>query len=176
MQHVRFAFEALVDRPELIVLLGITPNAPETEYGWIEPASSFRSGSETLFHVRRFIEKPSVEIARRMWAEGRCLWNSFILIGRLWNLLALMIRTLPELCDTFAQSSWTLGTAFESEAVKQIYQAIGPVEFCGSVLTSRARDHVSVLPVSGLYWSDLGNPSRVLATMTHLGLRPEWIA
>lgn len=172
---MRIAFEALVDSQDLIVLLRITPDAPETEHRWIEPGSSFRGGSEMLFHVRRFIEKPSVEIARRMWTEGRCLWNSFVLIARLWNLLALMIRGMPELCDTFAHSGWTLGTTFESDAVQQIYQSIVPKGFYGSVLTSHMRDHLSVLPVSGVYWNDLGDPSRVAATMAHLGPTPRWM-
>jgi len=92
-------------RPELTVLLGVAPSTAEPEYGWIEPASPFRCGEETLFHVSRFIEKPPVEVARRMYAHGRCLWNSLVLVARLPNLLALMIRTLPELYDLFAEFS-----------------------------------------------------------------------
>jgi mannose-1-phosphate guanylyltransferase len=176
MRHVRDAFDVIDSRPDLIVVLGITPSAPEPEYGWIEPASPFRCGGETLFHVSRFIEKPSAEAARGMYAHGRCLWNSFVLVARLSNLLALMIRALPELYDLFAELSGTLGTEFESEAVEKIYQAIAPVDFCNSVLSTHARNHVGVLPVSGLYWNDLGNPSRVLATIARLGMKPKWAA
>jgi mannose-1-phosphate guanylyltransferase len=175
MRHVRFAFEAIDDRPEITAVLGITPNSPEPEYGWIEPASPFRCGSQTLFNVRRFLEKPTAELAHRMWTDGRCLWNSFILAGRLPNLLTMMIRALPEFYGMFGESSGAIGTEFESEAVGQIYRAIAPVDFCGSVLTTHAHDNLSVLPVSGLYWNDLGNSSRVLATMAHLGLRPQWV-
>jgi len=66
--------------------------------------------------------------ARGMYAHGRCLWNSFVLVARLSNLLALMIRTLPELYDLFAELSGTLGTEFESERSRGIYQAIAPVD------------------------------------------------
>jgi mannose-1-phosphate guanylyltransferase len=38
MAHVGAAFDLVTARPDLVVLLGITPDRPETEYGWIEPA------------------------------------------------------------------------------------------------------------------------------------------
>jgi len=174
MLHVCHAFEAITDRPELIAVLGITPDAPETEYGWIEPASPIPCGSHMLFHVSRFLEKPPIEMASKMWEGGRCFWNSFVLVARVSNLLALMARALPELYRIFAEASEAFATEFEREAVERIYRAIATVEFCGSVLTTYARDSVSVLPVSGVYWNDLGNPSRVMKTIAHLGLRPQW--
>jgi len=161
MRQVKLAFDVIDQRPDQIVVLGVAPTTPEPEYGWIEPASPFRCAGETLFHVHRFIEKPPVEVARRMHAYGRCLWNSFVFVARLPNLLALMIRTVPELYELFAGLSGTLGTEFESENVERIYRAIEPVDFCKSALGTHVRKHVSVLPVSGLCWNDLGNSSRV---------------
>ena len=161
MRQVNVAFDVIDERPDQIVVLGVAPTTPEPEYGWIEPASPFRCAGETLFHVQRFIEKPPVEVARRMHAYGRCLWNSFVFVARLPNLLALMIRTVPELYELFAKLGGTLGTEFESENVERIYRAIEPVDFCKSALGTHVRKHVSVLPVSGLCWNDLGNSSRV---------------
>jgi mannose-1-phosphate guanylyltransferase len=161
MRQVNVAFDVIDERPDQIVVLGVAPTTPEPEYGWIEPASPFRCAGETLFHVHRFIEKPPVEVARRMHAYGRCLWNSFVFVARLPNLLALMIRTVPELYELFAELGGTLGTEFESENVERIYRAIEPVDFCKSALGTHVRKHVNVLPVSGLCWNDLGNSSRV---------------
>jgi mannose-1-phosphate guanylyltransferase len=150
MRRIQAAFDVIDERPEQIVVLGVAPSTAEPEYGWIEPASPFRCKGETLFHVRRFIEEPPIEVARRMYVHGRFLWNSLVLIARLPNLLALVIRTLPELYDLFAEFSGTLGTEFESEAAEKIYRTIPPLDFCKSVLSTHARDQVSVLPVSGL--------------------------
>jgi len=33
--HVKAAFEALLARPDFVTLLGIAPDRPEVEYGWI---------------------------------------------------------------------------------------------------------------------------------------------
>src|SRR5262250_3422044 len=40
MAHVDAAFDAVRAQPAAVTLLGITPTAPETEYGWIEPQPS----------------------------------------------------------------------------------------------------------------------------------------
>jgi hypothetical protein len=36
--------------------------------------------------------------------------------------------------------------------------------------------HLGVLPVHGVEWSDLGEPQRVTAVLSRLGLHPEWAA
>ena len=61
-----------------IILLGAVADRPETEYGWIEPETPVanRSGNR-LTRVRRFWEKPSSEIAKRLLEQG-CLWNTFV--------------------------------------------------------------------------------------------------
>jgi hypothetical protein len=35
--HIDSAYATAASRPEMVVLLGIPPEAPEVEYGWIEP-------------------------------------------------------------------------------------------------------------------------------------------
>src|ERR1019366_7081729 len=38
--HIDSAYAAADARPEIVVLLGIPPETPEVEYGWIEPGTS----------------------------------------------------------------------------------------------------------------------------------------
>ena len=40
MSHIDVAMDAVQIQPNNVVLLGITPSSPETEYGWIEPQPS----------------------------------------------------------------------------------------------------------------------------------------
>jgi len=49
MRHIDLAFEAVEARPELTVLLGITPDRPEAGYGWIEPANRSRWSTQQFF-------------------------------------------------------------------------------------------------------------------------------
>jgi mannose-1-phosphate guanylyltransferase / mannose-6-phosphate isomerase len=60
-----------------IVILGITPDRPETGYGYIQSAGD---------KVERFVEKPNAETAARYLAEGGYSWNSgmFVVKASVW--------------------------------------------------------------------------------------------
>ncbi|XAO71025.1 MAG: mannose-1-phosphate guanylyltransferase/mannose-6-phosphate isomerase [Acetobacteraceae bacterium] len=63
-----------------IATFGITPDNPETGYGYIEtgtPLSIHASKKDaSVFHVRRFIEKPTRDAAEALIRSGHVLWNS----------------------------------------------------------------------------------------------------
>lgn len=56
---------------ENLVTFGISPNCPNTGYGYIKPAESLGTG----YRVSEFREKPDRETAMQYIADG-CLWNS----------------------------------------------------------------------------------------------------
>lgn len=171
MAHVASTVEAIRARPELVVLLGIAPDSPEPAYGWIEPAGSIPGGG--LSRVHRFWEKPSAALARALWAGG-CLWNSFVMVAGGPALRALIRSAAPALCDAFSLIRPSLGTPMEAEAVRQLYARIPFVDFSRDVLTRRPAS-LAVLPVTGVGWGDLGEPRRVLATLSRAGIQPEWV-
>jgi len=64
-----------------ITILGITPDRPETGYGYIRTQAD-ASG----LAVAQFVEKPNLETAQRYLAEGGYYWNSgmFVLRASVW--------------------------------------------------------------------------------------------
>lgn len=172
MTYVDAAFDAVDGQPESVVLLGITPGGPEVEYGWIEPQHSFfgdLSGSVT--RVRRFWEKPTAPVAQSLMDQG-CLWNSFVMIGRVDALLKMTRRALREVHDAFAAIAPTFGTVAEPQAVRAVYERLGETNFSHEVLAARPED-LTVMRVGDVGWSDLGDPSRVLATLARAGIQNE---
>ncbi len=67
-----------------IVILGITPNKPETGYGYIKREGSIGSFGE--YNVAKFAEKPDSETAQRYLASGDYFWNGgmFVLKASVW--------------------------------------------------------------------------------------------
>jgi len=64
----------LARREGRLVLFGIEPSGPETGYGYIEWGASI---PESRSHeVVRFVEKPSIELAKQYLQAGRFVWNS----------------------------------------------------------------------------------------------------
>jgi len=162
MSHVEAAFDAVAARPDLVILLGITPDAPEEQYGWIEPGQSVHANASGHFYqVRRFWEKPSRPLAQELMEKG-CLWNSFVMIGQVRALLAMIREALPDLYRRFALIK-ELDLLAEQKLACQLYGSIPSINFSQAVLANRPED-LALFPVSGIEWSDLGEPARVIST------------
>ena len=98
---VEIGFEAVERRPDRVMLLGVTPDYPEAEYGWIEPGAPLGGSLPgSVCHVARFWEKPSRSLASVLMKNG-CLWNSFVMIGKIAAFLALIHRGLPKMMGLF---------------------------------------------------------------------------
>ena len=169
MSHVDVAFDAIRSQPSTVVLLGITPTGPETEYGWIEPHHSIlASAPRSITRVSRFWEKPNSKLANELLERG-CLWNSFVMVGRVDALLKMTRAALPELFSRFSALSSVFETPEQGRALHRLYAQINDSNFSHEVLASRAED-LAVLRVGDVGWSDLGEPSRVLSTLARLGM------
>jgi mannose-1-phosphate guanylyltransferase len=168
MAYVDAGFDVVRARPDVVVLLGLAPDRPETEYGWIEPAEPLagRPGW-TAYGVSRFWEKPAQELAEALLERG-CVWNSFVMVGRVGTLLALIDRALPSLGREFLPIQRFLGTPMECTVADAVYQRLPSMDFSRSVLSTSAAQ-LAVVPVHGVAWSDLGRPERVLALRGQAG-------
>jgi mannose-1-phosphate guanylyltransferase / mannose-6-phosphate isomerase len=70
-----------------IAILGITPTAPETGYGYIKRSSQSKAaGPAGEFVVEKFVEKPDAKTAQSYLASGEYFWNSgmFVLKASMW--------------------------------------------------------------------------------------------
>ena len=121
------------DRAEL-VLMGITPTYPSEKFGYIVPSGEGDAGCRM---VSRFTEKPSVEVAAGLIAQG-ALWNGGVFAFRLGYIMEIVRRYL---------------NASSFEEVRGNYSAFPKISFDYEV-AEKAKS-VAVVPFSG-YWKDLG--------------------
>jgi mannose-1-phosphate guanylyltransferase len=171
MARVECALDAVEVRPELVILLGIEPDHPEEEYGWIEPGELILGRwSWPIYRVRHFWEKPSRTVAKHLAAAG-CFWNCFVVVARPSTLEQMIRRATPELHAAFAPIRARLGTPWEDEAAHAVYRRLPSTDLSRHVFQACA-ESLAVLPVSGVSWTDLGDPSRVHEAQTRLGWQP----
>jgi mannose-1-phosphate guanylyltransferase len=172
MSHIDIAIDAVEVQPQTVLLLGITPTAPETEYGWIEPQPSIlASVQKSITRVSKFWEKPSLSLATSLMERG-CLWNSFVMVGRVDALLNMTRAAMPEMYAAFATVTSTFETANEHKALAALYSHIADSNFSHQVLAVRPGD-LMVMRVGDVGWSDLGEPNRVLSTLARIGVQSE---
>jgi mannose-1-phosphate guanylyltransferase len=173
MAHVRRALESARRHPERIILLGIAPESPEVEYGWIEPARQI-AGDPRLFNVRRFWEKPNTLRAQVLHLRG-CLWNSFVAVTPVQTLLDVIQNALPELFRDFMNLTPILGTNEETQWAADLYDGLESSNLSHEVL-ARFPNRLAVMKVTGVKWNDLGEPKRVMASLKMAGECPGWLA
>jgi mannose-1-phosphate guanylyltransferase/mannose-1-phosphate guanylyltransferase/mannose-6-phosphate isomerase len=62
-----------------LATFGITPTEPATGFGYIEAGEKEPSGA---YAIKRFVEKPNIDLAREMIATGGFYWNSGMFLFR----------------------------------------------------------------------------------------------
>jgi len=170
MSYVETAFETAQRNPQKVTLLGISPEGPEVDFGWIEP--SLLETRNAAAPVLRFWEKPTPALARNLMKRG-CLWNSFVMIGKVNAFLDMIRHALPDLLSYFEALVPVIGTPDEFPNVQFLYSWLREINFSSEILALRPQD-LRVIKVDGVGWSDLGDPSRVLATLSRLGVEREF--
>jgi mannose-1-phosphate guanylyltransferase/mannose-6-phosphate isomerase len=86
-----------------ICILGITPSAPETGYGYI--ARSASKDQNNAYIVERFVEKPDLKKAQEYLASGNYLWNSGMFVLRASTWLAALKEFRPDIFDA-SHNAW----------------------------------------------------------------------
>jgi mannose-1-phosphate guanylyltransferase/mannose-6-phosphate isomerase len=86
-----------------IAILGITPTAPETGYGYIQRDST--KGKNNEFTVAQFAEKPDAKTAQAYLADGNYLWNSGMFVLRASTWLAALAQYRPDIAKA-TEAAW----------------------------------------------------------------------
>jgi mannose-1-phosphate guanylyltransferase/mannose-6-phosphate isomerase len=77
-----------------IVTLGITPDRPDTGFGYIQAGAA---GDDGVHEVQRFVEKPDLATATAYLAEGGYYWNGGIFVLRASTWLQALERFRPDI-------------------------------------------------------------------------------
>lgn len=78
-----------------VVTFGITPDAPEIGYGYIQSGEAL--GDDGAFRITRFVEKPDLVTAQAYLDDGSYLWNSGIFMMRASTWLSAIEQCHPDI-------------------------------------------------------------------------------
>jgi mannose-1-phosphate guanylyltransferase len=165
IEHVIRAAHMVSRFSEKIAILGIVPDRPETEYGYILPADPLEP-CERIFHVEAFTEKPAPGIARHIISCGG-LWNTFVMVFKLSRMIELLLEFAP---DVFAAMS---GLRESPDNAAEIYRTVRAWNLSTHVL-ARIPQHLIVLEVADVRWSDWGTRESIERTYRALNMIPFW--
>ena len=164
---IDLVFETAEAEPS-VILLGAAAKRAEVEYGWIEAEAAVSTNSRPFLRVKSFWEKPSSRLAEVLLAHG-CVWNTFVMVGRAHVFLELIRSRAPELYQAF---DCTPGQ--DEAAMRNLYEAFPSADFSRLIL-SETTDRLGVFCLGDVGWSDLGDPDRVITTLSETGQQSDWI-
>ncbi len=153
-QHLSAACD--VAKLGLIATLGIKPSFPSTGYGYIESGDEIGEYYGVKgFHVRRFIEKPRVTLARELLKSDNFSWNSGMFICRVDTILAEYQKYMPDLFATITGLIPQLGEDHLESGFQKIWNSIQPQTIDYGIMEKT--DLAAVLPADNLGWFDVGS-------------------
>lgn len=135
-----------------LVTIGITPDHPETGYGYIQ----FDTGLEKnqALRVERFVEKPDLETAKRYIASSNYLWNSGMFIWKVSSILDNIALFMPETHQGLMAIQTAIGTVEQESVLAEIFAQFSSVSIDYGVM-EKAKD-IFILPGS-FGWDDVGS-------------------
>ena len=142
------------------VTFGVTPDCPETGYGYIQQGLPLNDGSGA-FQLARFVEKPDRATAQAYLDSGDYLWNSGIFVMRASTWLAALAVCRP---DVLAACQAALADASEDGDFVRLDRAAFekcPSDSIDYAVMERLSAGQAGLPASAVIpltagWSDVG--------------------
>lgn len=135
-----------------LVTLGITPDSPETGYGYIKFLPEKTLGR--AFEVERFVEKPDLETAKAYLATEQYLWNSGMFIWKVSAILENLERFLPETYAGLQRIQTAIGTAEEQQVLEREFREFQSMSIDYGVMEKAENIYI----VSGSFgWDDVGS-------------------
>ncbi len=142
-----------------LVTIGVKPTWPCPGFGYIERGepARLRDGTNSIFHVVRFREKPNAELAENFIRAGNFRWNAGMFVWSVPTVLTEFNRHTPELADFISQlrapGRW-------EETLQQRFSSLPKISFDYAVMEKADR----VLMVEATFdWDDVGGWRAVAA-------------
>jgi mannose-1-phosphate guanylyltransferase / mannose-6-phosphate isomerase len=134
-----------------IVVFGIAPDYPATNFGYIKPGEDL--AARTAMTVDGFVEKPDATRAAALIAEG-WLWNSGIFLMRAATALSEIGRYVPAI-STAARTAVTQGAGESNSLVlaRESFLTAPAVSFDHAVMEKTS---LGAVVAARFDWSDLG--------------------
>jgi mannose-1-phosphate guanylyltransferase/mannose-1-phosphate guanylyltransferase/mannose-6-phosphate isomerase len=135
-----------------LITMGITPDGPETGYGYIALGEQLIDGVQ---RVDRFVEKPDLARAEAMLAAGNHVWNAGIFLFRADAYLEALAKYDPEILK--ATRLAMAAAKREGSRISPDHAAFesSPSDSIDYAVMERS-DRVGCVPVE-MGWSDLGS-------------------
>ncbi|MDE5569805.1 MAG: NTP transferase domain-containing protein [Ruminococcus sp.] len=141
---------SVAEKDKNLVTIGITPNYPETGYGYI----NFGIEKDGAYSVERFVEKPDLPTAEKYLESGRYLWNSGMFIWKLSSIMNNIHRFMPDIYDGAMKIGESFGTGNFNEVLEREFTSFRSESIDFGIMEKA--DNIYTIP-GNFGWDDVGS-------------------
>ena len=147
-----------------LVTLGITPERPDTGFGYIEAGEVIPlDATLEVRRVKRFIEKPKREAAERMLAAGGHFWNAGMFVWRVTEILTAYREYLPRTAAAIDALADAVGTPRYESVLAEVWEETDRTTIDYGI--AEKAKNVAVVPAD-IGWHDVGDWGRLAQLRT----------
>lgn len=140
---------------EYIVTLGISPAYPATGFGYIQQGAPIEQNNGfTIYHSKRFTEKPDIVRATQFLASGQYSWNSGMFIWKVSNAMQDFEKYQPAMYALLTYLQKNIEMPDYQDKLKDIWEKM-PKDSIDFAIMEKA-DNIAVIPID-IGWSDVGS-------------------
>ena len=143
---------SIAEKGKNLVTIGITPDYPETGYGYIKFLPQQADGN--AYAVDRFVEKPDMETAKEYLESEEYLWNSGMFIWKVSTILDNMKSMLPDLHQGLLNIAEAIGTDKQEMVLEKVFPELDSVTSDYGVMEKAE----NIFILTGVFgWDDVGS-------------------
>lgn len=151
----------LAREPGRMIVLGIPPTRPDTGFGYVERfGDPLGASAFPAFAVRRFTEKPALELAKDYVAGGNFQWNAGMFFWHASTFLDNLKLFLPKTHAALESLADSIGKKTYERRLRAIYPRLENISVDYAILENATRQEgpprVFVIPAD-IGWSDIGS-------------------
>lgn len=135
-----------------LLTIGITPDCPETGYGYIK--FNINECDGRAFKVDQFVEKPDLEHAKEYLASEEYLWNSGMFVWKVSSILDRIKEFMPETYEGLQKISMAIGTKEEGMVLEKEYRNFTSISIDYGIMEKSK----NIYTIPGAFgWDDVGS-------------------
>ncbi|MDO8444437.1 MAG: sugar phosphate nucleotidyltransferase [bacterium] len=163
IETLDFAEKIIAQYSTYVLQIGIKPSSPDTGLGYIEIGDKTEEmGGQSVFRVKRFVEKPDLETAEDFVSSEKFLWNAGMYIFKTDFMLGLYEKFLPNTAKALNDIVQINPTLPPLEKGRGLYARIDQTSIDYGII-EKIKD-ILVIPAD-FGWSDIGSWGTLLKTL-----------
>lgn len=142
----------MAEKGDNLVTVGITPNYPETGYGYIKYDNDGMCGNARP--VVQFVEKPDLQKAQEYLMQGTYLWNSGMFVWKVSTILKCFGKYMEKTAEGLELIKEAIGRPNQDDVLKEVFPQLESLSVDYGIMEKA--ENIYTIP-GNFGWDDVGS-------------------